>query len=47
MLCSRIPQSQVPASHDDVRSSLVNEKLTLMATAYLQELRAQAFIVQE
>ncbi len=47
MLCSRSPQSQVPASHDDVRSNLVNEKLTFMATAYLQELRAQAFIVQE
>jgi peptidyl-prolyl cis-trans isomerase SurA len=47
MLCSRIPQSIVPASRDDVQTALVNEKLALMATAYMQELRTQAIIVQE
>ena len=47
MLCSRLPQSQVPASRDDVRTALLNEKLALMSTAYLQELRAQAIIVQQ
>ena len=47
MLCSRIPQSTVPASRDDVQTALVNEKLALMATAYMQELRTQAIIVQE
>ena len=47
MLCARIPQSQVPASRDDVRTAMVNEKLALFATAYLQELRAQAIIVQQ
>ena len=35
------------ASRDDVQTALVNEKLALMATAYMQELRTQAIIVQE
>jgi hypothetical protein len=30
-----------------VRTAMVNEKLALFATAYLQELRAQAIIVQQ
>lgn len=47
MLCARIPQSQVPASRDDVRSAMVNEKLALYAMAYLQELRTQAIIVSQ
>ncbi len=47
MLCARIPQSGVPASRDDVRASLTNEKLALLAAAYLQELRTQAIIVQQ
>ena len=47
MLCSRIPQSQVPASADDVRSAMVNERLALLATAYLQDLRTQAIIVPQ
>lgn len=47
MLCARTPQSQVPASHDEVRSAMMNEKLALYATAYLQELRTQAIIVQK
>ena len=45
--CILIPQSIVPASRDDVQTALVNEKLALMATAYMQELRTQAIIVQE
>lgn len=47
MLCARVPQSQVPASTDDVRSAMINERLALLATAYLQELRAQAIIVAQ
>lgn len=47
MLCTRIPQSLVPASRDDVKSAMVNEKLALLATAYLQELQTQAIIVQQ
>ena len=47
MLCARSPQSQVPPSRDDVRAALVNEKLALLATAYLQDLRTQAIIVRQ
>lgn len=47
MLCTRIPKSLVPASRDDVKSAMVNEKLALLATAYLQELQTQAIIVQQ
>jgi len=47
MLCARIPQSTVPASRDDVHTTLVNEKLAQLATAYLQELRIQAIILRQ
>jgi peptidyl-prolyl cis-trans isomerase SurA len=47
MVCARIPQSLVPASRDDVHTAMVNEKLALLSISYLQELRAQAIIVQQ
>lgn len=47
MLCSRIPQSQVTPSRDNVRSGLINQKVNLLAQAYLEELRSDAIIVQE
>lgn len=47
MLCARVPQSSVPASRDDVHSSLVNQKLGLLSASYLEELRAQALIVRQ
>jgi peptidyl-prolyl cis-trans isomerase SurA len=47
MLCARSPQSKVLPSRDDVRTALMNEKLALLATAYLQELRTQAIILKE
>ncbi|MGV8987363.1 MAG: peptidylprolyl isomerase [Cypionkella sp.] len=47
MLCSRIPQSKVPPSRDDIRSGLVSQKINLLAEAYLEELRSNAIIVQQ
>lgn len=47
MLCSRIPQSAVPASTDDVKAALTNQKLGLLAQAFLQDLRAKANIVRQ
>ena len=47
MLCSRIPQSQVPPSRDNVRSELINQKVNLLAQAYMEELRSEAIIVQQ
>lgn len=47
MLCARTPASQVAPSREDVRSVLVNRKLTLLADAYLEELRSQAIIIRQ
>ncbi|MBI1172224.1 hypothetical protein GC209_12550 [bacterium] len=47
MLCSRIPQSQVPPSRDNVRSGLVNQKVNLLAEAFMEELRSDANIVMQ
>ena len=44
MLCNRLPQSELPASRDDVSSNLLSSKLGLLATAYLEELRSNAII---
>ena len=44
MLCNRLPQSDLPASRDDVSSNLLNTKLGLLAGAYLEELRSNAII---
>ncbi len=47
MLCARNPASQVTPSRDDVRSGLINQKVALLADAYLDELRSDAFIVSQ
>jgi peptidyl-prolyl cis-trans isomerase SurA len=47
MVCSRMPASQVPPSRDEVRGALLNDRLGLLATAYLEELRANAIITLE
>lgn len=44
MLCARLPQSDVPASRDDISSTLLNGKLGLVSAAYLEELRSNAII---
>jgi peptidyl-prolyl cis-trans isomerase SurA len=44
MLCARVPQSQIAPSRDDVASTLLNKKLSLIAGAYLTELKSNAFI---
>lgn len=44
MLCARMPASLVPPSRDDVRAALVNQKVSLLSEAYLEELRSQAII---
>ncbi|MEO6301322.1 MAG: hypothetical protein ABIV25_05190, partial [Paracoccaceae bacterium] len=46
MLCSRKPHSDVPPSRDDVRSTILNTKLGLLAAAYMEELRSEAIIRQ-
>ncbi len=47
MICARRPASAVEPSADDVRSQLVNRRLTMLAQAYLEELRSQAIIVRQ
>ena len=47
MLCARTPQTIVTPSRDDVRSELVNQRVTLLANAYLEELRSNAIIVDQ
>ena len=47
MLCARTPASQVTASRDDIRSTLINQRVALLAEAYLEELRSDAIIVQQ
>lgn len=47
MLCARMPGSAVAASRDDVRDGIVNQKLTLLADAWLEELRSDALIVRQ
>jgi hypothetical protein len=37
----------VAAARDDVRTGLVNRKLTLLASAWLEELRSQAIIIRQ
>lgn len=44
MLCSRAPASDVAPSRDDVGGTLLNAKLGLLATGYLEELRSNAII---
>ena len=44
MLCARMPQSAIPASRDDIATTLLNSKLALMAAAYLTELKSNAII---
>jgi peptidyl-prolyl cis-trans isomerase SurA len=44
MLCKRQPQSDIPASRDDVKTNLLNTRLGLLAGAYLEELRSNAII---
>lgn len=45
MLCSRAPGSEVTPSRADVGGTLVNDKLGLLATGYLEELRSNAIII--
>ena len=44
MLCSRQPGSEVDPSRDDISTNLLNNKLGLLAFAYLEELRSNAII---
>ncbi|MBC7479089.1 MAG: peptidylprolyl isomerase [Pseudorhodobacter sp.] len=44
MLCSRKPQSAIPPSRDDVGTTLLNTKLSMLAGAYLTELKSNAYI---
>ena len=44
MLCSRMPQSEIAPSRDDVSATLLNKKLSLLAGAYLTELKSNAYI---
>lgn len=44
MLCRRAPASDFAPSRDDVANTLLNNRLGLLATAYLEELRSNAFI---
>ncbi len=44
MLCRRAPASDYAPSRDDVAGTLLNNRLGLLATAYLEELRSNAFI---
>jgi len=44
MLCSRDPVSDIPPSRDDVSQTLLNQKLSLLAGAYMAELKANANI---
>lgn len=44
MLCSRAPASLVPPSRDDIRERLLNARLNLLSTAYLEELRSNAIL---
>ena len=46
MLCARTPQSGVTPSNDDVKTTLINRKLGLLATGYLEQLRAEAIILR-
>ena len=45
MLCSRTGNEQEDVSRDDVRRSLRNQRLSALADAYLDELRADAIII--
>lgn len=47
MLCARTPRSAVPPSRDDVRSQLINQRITLLAQTYMEELRTQAIITMQ
>ncbi len=47
MICARRPESAVASSHDDVRTQVINAKLTMLADAYLEELRSQAIILRQ
>jgi len=44
MLCSRMPQSTIPPSRDDVSTTLLNTRLNMLAGAYLTELKSNAYI---
>ena len=47
MLCARTPASPITPSRDDVRSGLINQKVALLADAYLEELRSDAIIIEQ
>lgn len=47
MVCARTPASNVTPSRDDVRDGLINQKLTLLADAWLEELRSDAIILRQ
>lgn len=44
MLCSRAPITEVPVNRDEVRSRLLNARLSGQAELFLSELRAEAII---
>ena len=44
MLCARVPQSDIAPSRDDISGNLLNQKLGLLAAAYMAELKSNAFI---
>ena len=46
MVCSRQPMSDFAPSRDDVRTQLLNQKMGLRAQTYLEQLRAEALIVE-
>lgn len=46
MLCSRQPLTEVAPSRDDIRAQLLNQKMALRAQSYLEELRAEALIIE-
>ncbi len=46
MLCARMPVSEFPPSRDDLRGQILNQKMGLRAQSYLEELRAEALIVE-
>lgn len=45
MLCARTPLTEFPASREDVRGQLLNQKMAIRAQSHLEKLRAEAHIV--
>lgn len=44
MLCTRVPQSSIAPSRDDVSTTLLNAKLGQLAAGYMIELKSNAYI---